>query len=150
MDPQAAGELVEAWVLAPGAGTPRDHGPVSRSVRALAPDAEFTGVGETNLGAAMAVLVEGALLVLEVRHPVADAPPTVIASRVRLDDRVDLVVEETYEQADGVQVCRRVWKLDTPSVSFRLRGAEALSGGGPDGNERLGRAIAAALGWPTP
>ena len=98
----------------------------------------------------MAVLVEGALLVLEVRHPVADAPPTVIATRVRLDDRADLVVEETYEQADGVQVCRRVWKLDTPSLSFRLRGAEALSGDGPDANERLGGAIAAALGWPTP
>ena len=150
MDPQAAGELVEAWILVPGAGTPRDHGPVSRSVRALAPDSDLKGVGDTALGPAMAVLLDGALLVLEVRRAASGDAPAVIAHRLRLDDRADLAVEETYEQTDGVQVCLRVWKLDTPSVSFRLRGAEALSGGGPDGNERLGRAIAAALGWPTP
>jgi hypothetical protein len=148
MDPQAAGELVEAWLLVPGAGTPRDHGPVSRSVRALAPDAELKGVGDTALGPAMAVLLEGALLVLEVRRAASGDAPAVIAHRLRLDDRADLAVEETYEQAEGELVRRRAWKLDAAGLTFRLRSAETSTG--PDANERLARAVAAALGWTIP
>jgi hypothetical protein len=148
MDPQQAGELVEAWLLVPGAGAPRDHGPVSRSVRALAPDSELTGVGDTALGPAMAVMLDGALLVLEVRRAASGDAPAVIAHRLRLDDRADLAVEETYEQVDGVLVRRRAWKLDAAGVTFRIRTSETNTG--PDGNERLARAVAAALGWSLP
>jgi hypothetical protein len=148
MDPQAAGELVEAWLHVPGAGTPRDHGPVSRSVRALAPDSDVVGVGDTALGPAMAVLLEGALLVLEVRRAASGDAPAVIAHRLKLDDRADLAVEETYEQTDSELVRRRAWKLDAAGVTFRIRSAETNSG--PDGNERLARAVAAELGWAIP
>jgi hypothetical protein len=149
MDPQAAGELVEHWLLA-GAGSARDHGPVSRSVRALAPDSPHTGVGDTGLGPAMVVLDGDALLVLEVRRTQPDEPPTVVAHRLKLDGDVQFVLEERYEQLDGATVRQRVWKLDGGGVALRVRGAEPMSGAGPDGNERLARAIAAALGWHLP
>jgi hypothetical protein len=161
MDPQAAGELVQAWLQAHDdpAAVSSQRGPVSRAVRALLPDAKHMGVAHTSTGPAMAVLIEGALLLVQAQ--VADAgdptPPPVRARLVRLDAAAtDIEVLERFEGHAGRMLRMRRWRLRSAGIELQFEGGEVVQGGTldeqgrPDANETLSRVIAARLGWQLP
>jgi hypothetical protein len=163
MNPQAAGELVHLWLQAHDdpASVASQRGPVSRAIRELAPDNRLVGVGQTPTGPAMAVLLDAGLLVFQAR-PMAALNETSVPVRCRLlpllPTRLDLEVTERFEDLpdlDGAVKPTRVhvWQIHTEAVDLRIDGREVVTGGveaGPDGNERLGRTIAARLGWELP
>jgi hypothetical protein len=163
MNPQAAGELVHLWLQAhddPGS-VASQRGPVSRAIRELAPDNRLAGVGQTPTGPAMAVLLDAGLLVFHAR-PLAALIDTSVPVRCRLlpllPAKLDLEVTERFEDLpdlDGAVKPTRVhaWQIHTEAVDLRIDGREVVTGGvesGPDANERLGRTIAAKLGWELP
>jgi hypothetical protein len=159
VNPQAAGELVHLWVLAhddPAEMNPH-RGPVSRTIRELAPDGHLTGIGQTPTGPAMLLLLDDALLVFQARPLAAlgDASMPVRARLVRLDASAELeVTERVDERLDGSPpVHVHAWQLRAGGVDLRIDGAEVVVAGvesGPDFNEQLGRAIAGKLGWVLP
>ncbi len=75
MNPQAAGELVHLWAIAHDdpESVSQQRGPVSRTIRELAPDNRLTGIGQTPSGPVMVVLLDAALLVFASR-PDGGAP----------------------------------------------------------------------------
>ena len=163
MNPQAAGELVHLWLQAhddPNS-VATQRGPVSRAIRELAPDGHLVGVGQTPTGPAMAVLLDGGLLVFQAR-PMAALVETSVPVRCRLlplvPAKIDLEVTERFEDLpdlDGSVKATRVhlWQIHTDALDLRIDGREVVHGGvetGPDGNELLGRSIAAKLGWQLP
>jgi hypothetical protein len=163
MNPQAAGELVHLWLQAHDdpSSVATQRGPVSRAIRELAPDGHQAGIGQTPTGPAMAVLLDTSLLVLQTR-PMAALNETSVPVRARLlpltNGKVDLEVTERFEDLpdlDGTIKPTRVhlWQLHSDALDLRIDGREVVTGGveaGPDANERLGRAIAAKLGWQLP
>ena len=163
MNPQAAGELVHLWLQAhddPNS-VATQRGPVSRAIRELAPDGHLVGVGQTPTGPAMAVLLDGGLLVFQAR-PMAALVETSVPVRCRLlplvPAKIDLEVTERFEDLpdlDGSVKATRVhlWQIHTDPLDLRIDGREVVTGGvesGPDANEQLGRAIALKLGWQLP
>lgn len=159
MNPQDAGELAHVWALAHddpaemGAHT----GPVSRTLRELAPDGKPTGIAQTPTGPAMLILLDDALLVFQSRPLAAlgDTSMPVRARLVRLDPHTsELEVTEKFEEGAGAPPVRvHAWQLRAGGVDLRIDGREVVRAGiegGPDPNEKLGRAIAAKLGWPLP
>lgn len=165
MNPQAAGELVHAWLQAhedPSAVAPQS-GPISRAVRALAPDAELVGIAHTATGPAMAVLLDAELIVLDAEPSATPggATPPVIAQLVRIDRAsAGLQLAEHWEERSAggasLQVRVRTWRFWASGRELALTGTEVVQGGPPaelgrpDANERLGRAVAAKLGWQLP
>ena len=163
MNPQAAGELVHLWLQAHDdpASVASQRGPVSRAVRELAPDGRPAGVGQTPMGPAMAVLLDGALLVFQAR-PLAALDDASVPVRARLLQlsvgNAELEVTERFEDRPdltGTVKPTRVhlWQLHAGGVDLRIDGTEVVHAGveaGPDANEALGRAIAAKLGWVLP
>ncbi len=154
MNPQAAGELVHLWVVAHDDPTTvnAQRGPVSRAVRELAPDAQYTAVGHTASGPAMVVLLESALIVLQVRAvEAADDVATPVRARLVQIDRDSVDLEVTEHQQEGALV--HTWTLRTKALELELNGREAVHGGveaGPDSTEAMCRAIATRLGWTLP
>jgi hypothetical protein len=152
MNPQDAGELAQLWVLAheDPAEMHTHRGPVSRTLRELAPDGRRTGIAQTPTGPAMVILLDDALLVLQARPP---ASP-VRARLVRLDSRAELQVTVRFEERPGSPPVRvHAWQLRASGVDLRITGSEVVHAGveaGPDPNEQLGRAIAGRLGWTLP
>ena len=160
MNPQDAGELVHMWVAAHDdpAEMTTHSGPVSRTLRELAPDGRPNGVAQTPGGPAMVVLLDDALLVFEARPPAAltenQAPP-VRARLVRLDAGTELEVTERFDERPGTPPVRaHSWRVRASGADLRIDGAEIMLPGaeevGPDPNEQLGRAIAGKLGWSLP
>ena len=158
MNPQAAGELVQMWVIAHDDmnSVMAQRGPVSRAVRELAPDTELVAVGQTASGPAMVVLLESAMIVLQAR-PVAAATDVATAVRARLVQidpaRLELEVTEHFEERGGGLTLVHTWTLRTSSLELQLAGSEALNAGvesGPDATEALCRTIATRLGWTLP
>jgi len=163
MNPQAAGELVHLWLQAheDPSSVATQRGPVSRAIRELAPDGHLAGVGQTPTGPAMAVLLDGGLLVFQAR-PMAALTETAVPVRCRLlplaHGKVDLEVTERFEDLPDLDSAVKptrvhVWQLHTEAVDLRIDGREVVHGGvesGPDANEQLGRAIALKLGWRLP
>lgn len=157
MNPQAAGELVHFWLQAHDdpASVASQRGPVSRAVRELAPDNRPVGVGQTPAGPAMTVLLDTGLLVFQAR-PMAALDETSVPVRCRLlhlsPAAVSLEVTERFE--DRPEPTRvHLWQLHAEGLDLRIDGMEVVHAGveaGPDPNERLGRAIAAKLGWTLP
>ncbi|MEA2310136.1 MAG: hypothetical protein QOE28_104 [Solirubrobacteraceae bacterium] len=159
MNPQAAGELVRAWVDSheDPAAVARQGGPVSRAVRELAPDADRMGIGQSPTGPVMAVLLESAMLVFQSKpHAAASEAATPVRARLLALDPVtcELEVTERFEERAGGQSVRvHSWQLRTPAVELTFDGRQTLQGGlegGADANEDLGRAVAAKLGWTLP
>jgi hypothetical protein len=163
MNPQAAGELVHLWLQAhddPNS-VATQRGPVSRAIRELAPDGHLVGVGQTPTGPAMAVLLDGGLLVFQAR-PMAALVETSVPVRCRLlplvPAKIDLEVTERFEDLpdldDAIKPTRvHLWQIHTDPLDLRIDGREVVTGGvesGPDANEQLGRAIALKLGWQLP
>jgi hypothetical protein len=159
MNPQDAGELAHLWALAHenpaemGAHT----GPVSRTLRELAPDGKPTGIAQTPTGPAMVILLDDALLVFQSRPLAAlgDTSMPVRARLVRLDEATsELEVTERFEEDAGAPPARtHAWQLRAGGVDLRIDGREVVRtgmDGGPDPNEKLGRAIAGRLGWVLP
>jgi len=156
MNPQDAGELAHLWALAHenpsemGAHT----GPVSRTLRELAPDGKATGIAHTPTGPAMVILLDDALLVFASRPLAAlgDTSMPVRARLVRLDAGAsELEVTERFEEGQPVRV--HAWQVRAGGLDLRIDGREVVEAGvepGPDPNEKLGRAIAAKLGWQLP
>ena len=163
MNPQAAGELVHLWLQAHDdpASVASHRGPVSRAIRELAPDGHLVGVGQTPSGPAMAVLLDGALLVFQAR-PMAAMQESSVPVRCRLlslmPGQLDLEVTERFEDrpdfTGAIKPTRvHLWQLHTEALDLRIDGLEVVHAGGeagPDANERLGRAIAGKLGWQLP
>jgi hypothetical protein len=153
MNPQDAGELAQLWVLAhedPGEMS-HHRGPVSRTLRELAPDGRQTGIGQTPTGPVMIVLLDDSMLVFQARPlaAVADNAMPVRGRLVRLDENTELEVTERLD--DTVRV--HAWQIRASGIDVRVDGREIVQAGveaGPDPNERLGRAIAAKLGWQLP
>jgi hypothetical protein len=156
MNPQDAGELVHTWVNAhedPAEMSPHS-GPVSRTLRELAPDGRPNGLAQTPTGPAMVVMLEDALLVFQAR-PLAAAADQVMPVRVRLvrlDETTELEVTERYEERAGGSTLRlHVWQLRAGGLDLRVEGGQVVeAGAAPDLNEQLGRAVAAQLGWTLP
>ena len=163
MNPQAAGELVHLWLQAhddPNS-VATQRGPVSRAIRELAPDGHLVGVGQTPTGPAMAVLLDGGLLVFQAR-PMAALVETSVPVRCRLlplvPAKIDLEVTERFEErpdhTGAIKPTRvHLWQIHTDPLDLRIDGREVVTGGvesGPDANEQLGRAIALKLGWHLP
>ena len=156
MNPQDAGELAHLWALAHedpaemGAHT----GPVSRTLRELAPDGKPTGIAQTPTGPAMVILLDDALLVFASRPLAAlgDASMPVRARLVRLEPgSTELEVTERFEEGQPVRV--HAWQVRAGGLDLRIDGREVVQTGdnsGPDPNEKLGRAIAGKLGWVLP
>ena len=159
MNPQAAGELVHLWLLAhEDPGDMNAHrGPVSRTLRELAPDGRPAGIGQTQSGPVMVILLDDSLLVFQPRPLAAlgDAGMPVRARLVRLDAATELEVTERFDEPhDGSPPVRiHAWQIRAPGLDVRIDGAEIVQAGpetGPDPNEQLGRAIAGKLGWTLP
>jgi hypothetical protein len=158
MNPQDAGELVHLWLLAheDPADMNAHRGPVSRTLRELAPDGHRTGIAQTPTGPAMLILLDDALLVFQARPLAAlgDTSMPVRARLVRLDASAELEVTERFdERAGSPQVRIHAWQLRASGMDLRIDGAEVVHAGveaGPDFNEQLGRAIAGKLGWTLP
>ena len=153
MNPQDAGELVHLWLLAheDPAEMNAHRGPVSRTVRELAPDGNQVGIGQTPTGPVMIVLLDDSMLVFQARPLAAmgDGAMPVRARLVRLDESTELEVTERFE--DHLRV--HAWQIRASGVDVRIDGTEAVQAGvesGPDPNELLGRAIAKKLGWTLP
>ena len=154
MNPQDAGELAHLWALEHenpaemGAHT----GPVSRTLRELAPDGKPTGIAQTPTGPAMVILLDDALLVFASR-PLADTSMPVRARLVRLDPgATELEVTERFEEGSATARVH-AWQVRAGGVDLRIDGREVIQAGveaGPDPNEKLGRAIARKLGWVLP
>ena len=156
MNPQDAGELAHLWALAHenpaemGAHT----GPVSRTLRELAPDGKLTGIAQTPTGPAMVILLDDALLVFASRPLAAlgDTSMPVRARLARLDPvSTELEVTERFEEGQPVRV--HAWQVRAGGLDLRIDGREVVRtgmDGGPDPNEKLGRAIAGRLGWVLP
>jgi hypothetical protein len=159
MNPQDAGELVHLWALAheDPAEVSSHTGPVSRTLRELAPDGKPTGIAQTPTGPAMVILLDDSLLVFQSR-PLAslgDTSMPVRARLVRLDPAAtELEVTERFEERQGGAPVRvHAWQLRAGGVDLRIDGREFVHAGieaGPDYNEKLGRSIAGKLGWALP
>ena len=158
MNPQDAGELVHLWLLAheDPADMNSHRGPISRTLRELAPDGRRTGIGQTPTGPVMLILLDDALLVFQARPLAAlgDTTMPVRARLVRLDSSAELEVTERFdERADSPPVRVHAWQLRASGIDVRIDGREVVVAGveaGPDYNEQLGRAIAGKLGWVLP
>ena len=158
MNPQAAGELVHMWLLAHEEPSEMNahRGPVSRTLRELAPDGRPAGVAQTPSGPAMVILLDDAMLVFQARPLAAlgDNAMPVRARLVRLDSSTELEVTERFEERRGAPPLRiHAWQVRASGMDLRIDGAEVVQAGveaGPDPNEHLGRAIALKLGWTLP
>ena len=159
MNPQDAGELAHLWALAhENPSEMGGHtGPVSRTLRELAPDGKPTGIAQTPTGPAMVILLDDALLVFQSR-PLASLGDTSMPVRARLM-RLDpvtseLEVTERFDEGGGSAPTRvHAWQIRAGGVDLRIDGREVVHAGieaGPDPNEKLGRAIAGKLGWTLP
>jgi hypothetical protein len=153
MNPQDAGELVHLWLQAHEDPTEMSThtGPVSRTVRELAPDSRRLGVGQTPTGPVMIVLLEDSMLIFQARPLAAlgDGAMPVRARLVRLDDTTELEVTERFE--DHLRI--HSWQVRASGLDMRIDGTERVQSGveaGADPNEQLGRAIAKKLGWTLP
>jgi hypothetical protein len=159
MNPQAAGELVRAWIDSheDPSVVSRQGGPVSRAVRELAPDSQRVGIAQSPTGPVMAVLLDGALLVFQSKpHAAAsDAATPVRARLLHLDPAsCEMEVTERFDERAGGQSVRvHAWQLRTPTMELVFEGRQTIQGGlegGADSNEAIGRAIATRLGWVLP
>ena len=154
MNPQDAGELVHLWLLAheDPAEMSAHRGPVSRTVRELAPDGRLAGIGQTPTGPVMIVLLDESMLVFQARPLAAlDGTSTPVRARLvhLLPGSVQIDVTERFE--DHLRV--HAWQIRASGVDVRIDGTEVVQAGveaGPDPNEQLGRAIAGKLGWTLP
>src|SRR4051794_24023019 len=145
MNPQDAGELAHLWALANedpaemGAHT----GPVSRTLRELAPDGKPTGVAQTPTGPAMVILLDDALLVFAARPlaALADNSMPVRARLARLDPgSSELEVTERFEE-EGQPVRVHAWQVRVGGLDLRIEGREVVQSDVEDGrdpNEKLG------------
>jgi hypothetical protein len=157
MNPQDAGELAHLWALAHDDPSEMSAhtGPVSRTLRELAPDRRPSGIAQTPTGPAMLILLDDALLVFASRPLAAlgDTSMPVRARLVRLDP-VTSELEVTERFDDGPAPIRvHAWQLRAGGMDLRIDGRETVHAGiesGPDPNEKLGRAIAGKLGWTLP
>jgi len=158
MNPQDAGELVHQWLLLHEDPSEMNahRGPVSRTLRELAPDGHLTGVAQTPTGPVMVILLEDSMLVFEARPLAAmgDSSMPVRARLVRLDSSTELEVTERFRERTGAPPLRlHAWQLRASGTDLRIDGGEVVQPGverGLDFNEQLGRAIAAKLGWKLP
>jgi hypothetical protein len=157
MNPQDAGELAHLWALAHDdpAEIAGHTGPVSRTLRELLPDGRPNGIAHTPSGPAMVILLDDALLVFASRPLAAlgDTSMPVRARLVRLDPvTTELEVTERFDEG-AAPVRAHGWQLRAGGVDLRIEGREVVRAGiegGPDANEKLGRAIAGKLGWTLP
>lgn len=158
MNPQDAGELAHLWALAHedpaemGAHT----GPVSRTLRELAPDGKPAGIAHTPSGPAMVILLGDALLVFQ--SPLAAMGDTSMPVRARLVSldaaSSELEVTERFDEGAGAPPVRvHAWQVRAGGMDLRIDGREVVQAAVQDGrdpNEKLGRAIAERLGWDLP
>jgi len=158
MNPQDAGELVHQWLIAHDDPSEMNahRGPVSRTLRELAPDGRLSGVAQTPTGPAMVILLDESMLVFQARPMAAmgDTSMPVRARLVRLDSATELEVTERFQERAGAPPVRiHAWQVRASGTDLRIDGGEVVQAGvegGPDFNEQLGRAIAGKLGWKLP